>query len=75
MEHVLKQNFGQEFKCDKHGGQKNHWYVPCRIVPRAREEAFQTNLKPRLELPVRCSLYYIFPVKKWNMDMGKISNN
>lgn len=65
MEHVLKQNFGQDFKCDKHGGQeKNHWYAHCRRVYRASEEVFQTNLKPRPELPVCCSLYYIFPVKK-----------
>lgn len=29
MEHVFK-NSRQEFKCDKHGGQKNHWYVHFR---------------------------------------------
>lgn len=53
MEHVLKQNFGQEFKCDKHGGQeKNHWYVYCKRVHRASEEAFQTNVKPRALSPV-----------------------
>ena len=72
MEHVLKQNFGQEFKCDKHGGQKNHWYVYCKRVHRASEEAFQTNLKPRLEL---LALYYGFAVKKWNTDMRKIISN
>lgn len=40
MEPVLKQNFGQEFKCDKHDGQeKNHWYVHCgdeSIAPERR---------------------------------------
>lgn len=34
MEHVWKQNIGQVFKCDKHGGQRrNRWYACCRVVP------------------------------------------
>lgn len=57
MEHVLKQNFGQECKCDKHGGQeKNHWYVHCTVKSTEPVRRLQTNLKPRLKVPVHGSL-------------------
>ena len=76
MEPVLKQNFRQECKCDKHGGQeRNHWYVHSRVVYRACE-MLQTNLKPHLEVPSSLFfiLYHIFAVKNLKVDMGEISN-
>lgn len=67
----FKTKFGQECKCDKHGGQeKNHWYAHRGAECSASEETFQTNWKSRPEAPVRCSLPSTSSLFKKEIECG-----